>query len=117
MAIYLDSRYQSATIVTEVNIERHTGKEINPVVFIDDDRKQWSASDFNDNIIHFPNKGDTPDMVAHQLYRNASLYWIVGDFNDFVAQNPFIVFNGTERLTMPSQESLFNTILSGEENP
>lgn len=117
MTVFEQSRYEEATILVEVEFQTNTfnGKveNKNPVKFLDDDRPQWDKSQFTDNITYSPKAGQTPDKIANIVYGVPRLWWIVAEFNDFVAQNPFIVFTGdpSETLTLPSPKSVFSTIL------
>lgn len=120
MPVYQDSRYQSATplLFTETKVDPKTGKilDINPENYLDDDRTQWSKNDFQDTeLLTIPaNWGETPDQVAHRVWRRSDLAWIVGEFNDDVGFDMFVVFDGTEKLTLPTAEAVFLKILPND---
>jgi len=112
MPVYEESRYQTATLIIDVLIDED-GRETEVNSYLDSDRKIWRAEDFNDNQTVLTLSGETPDMLANRLYGKSEAYWIVCDFNDWVGEDPFIVFDGTEVLVMPSIQSVNNVILSG----
>lgn len=117
MAVNEGSRYQTAAVIREVTekINTRTGRieYSNPTVYLDSERKEWDASMFNDNLVIQPIMGETPDQICNRLYGDSTLVWILCDFNDWVAENPFIVFEGEpeERLIMPSSRAVYSEIL------
>lgn len=117
MSVYRGSRYQTCTVIREVkervNITTGRIEAYDPVVYLDTERREWTAADFNDNLVVQPVQGETPDQICHRLYGDSTLVWIMADFNDWVAENPFIVFEGEpeELLTMPSHRAVYADIL------
>lgn len=112
MPVYEESRHQTATEVTEV-IDEPDGRETVLRRYLDSDRRIWRPADFNDNQEVRALADETPDMLTNRLYGKPEAYWIVCDFNDFVGEDPFIVFDGTEILIMPSIQAVNTVILSG----
>lgn len=114
MSVYEQSRHLTATEIIQVEID-DAGNEREVLRYLDNDRKIWRPEDFTDNISIRALADETPDKMTNRLYGNSAAYWVVCDFNDFVANDPFIVFDGTEILTMPSVEVFNTVILAGAE--
>lgn len=111
MPIQQDSRYASATLIIDVIEDPITGERSNEMVYLDDNRTQFSPDQFQDNITYIPEENMRPDQVANAVYGRPDLGWVVGEFNDFVGFDMFKTFTGLEVLILPSPETLFTLIL------
>lgn len=114
MALFPGSRHLTATLIEEYDLNS-SGKRVNIERYLDYDRKNFTPDGFEDNIKFIPDQNSTPDMVANEIYGDASQAWIVMEFNDFIAQNPFIRFKGDEVLILPSRKTFYSEILNNEE--
>lgn len=111
MPIYNGSRYQTATIIVEVTEDEVTGKLKEPVRYLSNDRTKFYPENITEKLTMRPKQGTKPDMVANMLYGDPTLWWLVGEFNDFVAKNPFFIFTGDEEIVMPTREFVYREVL------
>ncbi len=121
MPIFEDSRYGEATILQFVREETNasTGEQetVWSETYIDDDRTDWKLEDFESSELQsvVANEGETADRMANRLWERSDLAWIVGQFYDPVGFDMFLVFEGTERLTLPTRQAVMLKILKNED--
>lgn len=114
MTVYQGTAYQTATIILEVETDPATGKEVRPERYLDFDRREYRADDYDDNIVVTCYQGETPDQISNRVYGNSTHGWVIADFNDWVAEDMFVTFEGGETLILPSPNTLHALILNDD---
>lgn len=65
--------------------------------------------DRGDDIFYEVRAGDTLSLIAHRYFGEASLWWVVADFNDIL--DPFEDLVQGDVLRLPSQSRLWMEVL------